>query len=471
MRSGPCVQEGMKAGDLVSILPTDLYVRAGAQMGATMNGKKKNLLHDAVLSLAACLLAATLAGCGNSGDSSKNSMTEAAMEPYASMSNYDTGDIYAGGVEEAIAEEGASPSEAPEAEVDEEASSGRKLIRNVHMDVETEDYSTLVSTVTSRVKELGGYMEQYDAYNENNIGNRGCSMTVRIPSGKLDSFVNQIGEISNVLSRSESVEDVTLQYVDMDSHKRMLREEQSRLLELLENAESMEDIIAIESRLTDVRYQLESLEAQLRTIDNQVDYSTVYLSISEVQRYTPPVEKGTWERIRIGFAENVYRVGDGLKEFFIGFVISLPVLLTWAVFIAIAALIIRLIIRAAEKGNEKRRQNRGTPVAAHPMYGAAGRNIPPMMVPGGGMYGNHVPGSGFGTNYAPSGMNTPPNGEGTPAAAQMPGGEGASATAQMPGEGEASAKEQTQGPDATPAEPSGAFGTDDGPNQTQGKQD
>ncbi len=369
--------------------------------------KKRDMLRNTALSFAACLLAATLAGCGGSGGSSKNSMMEAAAESYDSTAYYDTGDIYAGGSGEAAAEEGAAPAEAPNAEVDEDASSSRKLIRNVHMDVETEDYPTLISTVTSRVKELGGYMEQYDAYNENSIGNRGCSMTIRIPSGKLDSFINQIGEISNVLSRSESVEDVTLQYVDMESHKWMLREEQSRLLELLENAESMEDIIAIESRLTDVRYQLESLEAQLRTIDNQVDYSTVYLRINEVQRYTPPVEKGTWERIRIGFSENVYRVGDGLKEFFIGFAISLPVLFTWVIIIALVAFIVRLIVRAAEKGNEKRRKDRGTQTTAHPMYGAAGRNVPPVMYPGSGMYGpagGNVPSPGFVMNHAPSEM-------------------------------------------------------------------
>ena len=169
----------------------------------------------------------------------------------------------------------------------------------------------------------------------------------------------------------------------------------------------MEDIIAIESRLTDVRYQLESLEAQLRTIDNQVDYSTVYLRINEVQRYTPPVEKGTWERIRIGFSENVYRVGDGLKEFFIGFAISLPVLFIWVIIIALVAFIVRLIVRAAEKGNEKRRKDRGTQTTAHPMYGAAGRNVPPVMYPGSGMYGpagGNVPSPGFVMNHAPSEM-------------------------------------------------------------------
>ena len=84
----------------------------------------------------------------------------------------------------------------------------------------------------------------------------------------------------------------------------MYEEEQERLLSLLEQAETMEEIIALESRLTEVRYQLESMESQLRTMDNQVSYSTVYLSIEEVEHFTPPAEKGTWERISTGFSEN-----------------------------------------------------------------------------------------------------------------------------------------------------------------------
>ena len=69
---------------------------------------------------------------------------------------------------------------------------------------------------------------------------------------------------------------MTLQYVDLESHKKALTTEQDRLIELMEQAETVEDIITIEGRLSEVRYQLESMESQLRTYDNKIDYSTVY---------------------------------------------------------------------------------------------------------------------------------------------------------------------------------------------------
>ena len=120
-------------------------------------------------------------------------------------------------------------------------------------------------------------------------------------------------------------------------------------MELLENAESMEDIIVIESRLSEVRYQIESMESQLRTFDNQVDYSTVHISVEEVEHYTPQPEKTTWERIKSGFGENVYRVTNGIKNFAIEFVIAIPILLVWVVVIAVGVILVRVVLKRKNK--------------------------------------------------------------------------------------------------------------------------
>ena len=88
-----------------------------------------------------------------------------------------------------------------------------------------------------------------------------------------------MSEEANVTYSSESTEDVTLAYTDMQSHVAALRTEQETLLSMLGQAQSMEDILAIQTQLTQVRYEIESYESQLRVYDNQVDYSTVYLDI------------------------------------------------------------------------------------------------------------------------------------------------------------------------------------------------
>lgn len=341
-----------------------------------------------IAAAAACLLSLVFAACGSS---KLNTAESIAPQEAAS---YDAGGVYSNysagmGEEEALSEESG-------AELDEKAASGRKLIKNVDMTVETENYTQLVSTIQEQTAALEGYIERFESYNENRIGGRSASLTLRIPADKLDSFITHVDEVSNVISRQESVEDVTLRYVDLESHKKMLEQEQERLLALMEKAETIEDIIALENRLTEVRYQLESMEAQLRSMDNQVNYSTVYLYINEVTRLTPPEEKGTWERIRIGFSENLYRVGLGLREFGIGFIISLPVLFVFVIIILILIIILRIIIRAVRKREEENRKKYGTPYRPGPMrqHGpgadAFGQRQGPFVPPAGGP-GNTCP--------------------------------------------------------------------------------
>ena len=70
---------------------------------------------------------------------------------------------------------------------------------------------------------------------------------------------------------------MTLQYVDTESRLYRVRTEQESLLRLMEQAEQLEDVIAVQGRLTEVNYEIQSYESRLRAMDNQVTYSTLYL--------------------------------------------------------------------------------------------------------------------------------------------------------------------------------------------------
>lgn len=237
------------------------------------------------------------------------------------------------------------------------AATERKLIKTVDMNVETQEFDELVACVEQQVKALGGYIENMELYNGRSYysyksGARNANIIIRIPQAKLDAFLGEISGISNVISRSESVKDITLTYVDLDSHKKALIAEQDRLLQLMERAETIDELITIESRLSDLRYQIQSMESQLRTYDNKVDYSTINLYINEVEVFTPVEEESTWERISSGFVDNLKSIKDGFVEFFIWFTVSVPYLLIWAVIIAVAVIIIRRIIKKNRKKRE-----------------------------------------------------------------------------------------------------------------------
>ena len=221
----------------------------------------------------------------------------------------------------------------------------RKLIRTIRMDAETEDLTALLDGLTARIAELGGYVETKEQYNGSAYSGyrrRNLSVTVRIPADKADEYVAQVGKNANVVSSSETVEDVTLQYVDTESQVKALETEQERLMELLAQAESLDDILLIEGRLTDVRYELERYASYLRTLENQISYATVYIDITEVTEYTPVVEEEptAWERIVRGFSRSIRNIGKGVKEFFIGIIIISPYLVILGLIIATPLLIV-----------------------------------------------------------------------------------------------------------------------------------
>lgn len=253
----------------------------------------------------------------------------------------ETADDYYAKVEEPTVEAGTTAAEV----VDNTVFDERKLIKTVDMTVETKEYDMLMTELKNQVSKLGGYIEHMDTYNGSSYSyyrsSRSASMTIRIPKDKLTEFVETVSGISNVVRRSDNVEDVTLSYVDMESRRNTLQTEQERLLALLAKAESIEDIITIEDRLSTVRYQLESMESKLRTIDNQVDYSTVYMNIDEVRELTPVEEQTPIERIGEGFVDSLHDIGDGAVEFAVWFVINIPYFVIWAVIITAIVLIVR----------------------------------------------------------------------------------------------------------------------------------
>ena len=294
--------------------------------------------------LTGVLLTALLStGCGASADSTASSTTESAamdmapMEESAEESVSDGGGISSGNGIEAVAD------------------TERKLIKTVNLDVQTLEFDTATEELAAKVNELGGYVESSSVYGSDYYyeSTRSASYTVRIPADRLDEFINIVDEVGNVTYKNESVDDVTLQYVDTESHKEALETEQTRLLELLENAETMEDIITIESRLSEVRYELGSYESQLRLLDNQVDYSTVYINLTEVERITETGERTFFQEVADRFGDSAYAVGRGLRGFAVGFLGSLPILAVWAAVIAVIVLIIRRIFKRAERRREK----------------------------------------------------------------------------------------------------------------------
>lgn len=218
-------------------------------------------------------------------------------------------------------------------------STNRKLIRTIDLNLETTEFDTFITSIQNTVSAMNGYIEKSGISGRSlysgQDSDRYASLIVRVPSAKLDDFTTQISQSGNITRRSESVRDVTLDYSDIESHKKSLTIEQERLWELLKQAESVDSIIALESRLSEIRYQLESYESQLRTFDNQVDYSTVNLSIEEVTVFTPTAPDSIPERIQKELRKNLESICLDFVSLFVWFISSIPFFLIWGIILVV----------------------------------------------------------------------------------------------------------------------------------------
>lgn len=313
---------------------------------------KKRFL--AVLMLAVCLII-MVSGCGvgtkesaamDTVASTETAMPSAGENSFDSSSEMDAGEI---------AEEGITS----QSGIEPVSQSGRKLIKTVRLEMQTKEFDSVVDGIGKKVQEMEGYVESSSVwgssyYNTNNT--RNSNYTVRIPSNRLDEFIQVVSGLGNVTYKNESIEDVTLQYVDVESRQKALETEQKRLLELLEQADNLEDLLTIESRLSEVRYELENYGSQKRLLDNQIDYSTVYITITEVERITETGERTFLQEIGDRFNESLYMVGTGVRGFIIGLIGSLPLLVVWGAVIAMIVWIIRKVFYGKKREKKEKKE-------------------------------------------------------------------------------------------------------------------
>lgn len=236
----------------------------------------------------------------------------------------------------------------------------RKWIITVDMNAETDDLDTMLTALDEKILSMNGYVENQNIYNGSSYANRryrNANLTIRIPADTVEQFTEEVSGISNVVRKSTNKEDITLRYVDTESRKNALQTEEARLLELLAQAETMSDLLEIEGRLTEVRYQLESAASQLRTYDNQVDYATIYLYIEEVQEYTPVAEKTVWQRITEGFGNSLKDLGESLVDIFVWLIVTSPFLLVYGGLLVVLILLIKKLRKGKACWKLRRRKN------------------------------------------------------------------------------------------------------------------
>lgn len=285
------------------------------------------------LSLSVLLLLTLLCGCGAAGKSSA---------PRDANGYYDTeitGETVGLDVSDAISET-------------------RKLIKTVEINLQTERFDDLAAALEQSVTDAGGYIEQSELQGKTSYrSSRYASYVLRIPVQALDGFSAGLSDLGVVTYSRSSQEDVTLSYVDLEAHITALTTERDSLLRLLEEAKNVEDIITIQSHISDVQYELERYTSELRRYDNRIDYATVHLNVNEVA-HEDEVKKSTsvWAQIGQNLKAAVRSIGRFFRGAFIVLVSALPYLAVVAV-ITLPILYFTVFRRIRRRRKERREQD------------------------------------------------------------------------------------------------------------------
>ena len=286
--------------------------------------------------LLAALLVFALCACGSANTAASApsaaydmATTEAAYPEAEEAAEY--GGFAAAAGTQLETGSGAAPEGSPE-----------KLIYSASATVETTEFDQTVEKLTALVAEYGGFVESssingsnYYSQSRGYSSERYASYVIRVPSDRFSTLMSSLSTLGNVPYSHTYTENITAQYYDTDARLTAYKTQETMLLEMMEIAETVEDLISIEEKLTELRYKIESLQSTLNNWDRQVSYSSLNLDVQEVIEYTPESRMSYGQELALALTNGLKRTGEFFKDLLLTLVGALPALVILAVVLAI----------------------------------------------------------------------------------------------------------------------------------------
>lgn len=231
------------------------------------------------------------------------------------------------------------------------AVSRQMIIRTVSMSLGTYTFDETYTKLREACEDIGGWVEQASESTVNSL--RRVSMTLRIPSDRLDEYTASISSEGRVISRSESATDVTESYQDTRTRLATQRALMERLQSLVGTAASLTELLQLESQIADTQYTIDRLQGSLNSTERKVSYATVDISLREETDEDTSANKELTlgERISAGARQGWEDFKYFLEDMIVFLVSALPLLITVAVLVIVITVI-------AKKSAKKHRDHK-----------------------------------------------------------------------------------------------------------------
>jgi hypothetical protein len=166
------------------------------------------------------------------------------------------------------------------------ASVDRKTITTADMSLEVDDVPAAIGQISAAAKASGGYVSGSSVYAH--TYDRGTwkdgYITVRVPEAEHPQFMDDVGKLGEVTSRSVTGQDVTEKYIDLTARLENLERQEKRLSEILNMSLTVEEVLSVEKEIERVRGEIDSLTGRLTYLNDRVELSTISIHLTEPDR-------------------------------------------------------------------------------------------------------------------------------------------------------------------------------------------
>ena len=242
-------------------------------------------------------------------------------------------------------------------------STGRKIVYTSYYEIQTTDYEGSIKTLSALCDKYGAYFERSASRGDSLDGRsaRSSEFTIRVPVAQYAAFLGETGTVGTVVYSEENNTDVTENYFDTEARLNSAKLREERLLDILANSKDLDDVLALEQALSDVRYEIESLTGSLRKLDSLVSYATVTLSVTETIKIkqTEALPKTLGERLVQSMKNGWTRFTNGLENLIVGVVYYLPAI----VIVILITAVVLIVVFASYRKTKRRAVKPQTPPA------------------------------------------------------------------------------------------------------------
>lgn len=219
----------------------------------------------------------------------------------------------------------------------------KKLIVTGYMNIETLDFDSLIENLNINIATVGGYI-QNSTININRNETRNYEATIRIPADKYDEFISNTKQNGNVTWYNENIDDITTTYTDLEARINSLKAEETKVMEFYDKATDLNELMSIEERLTDIRYEIDSLETQIKNYDLLTSYSTLHISVYETKAYTK-TNDNFLSRLGLSFRNGFTNFINSIENLIIDIVYNIWEIIAIVIVVTILIIVVRKIKR------------------------------------------------------------------------------------------------------------------------------